>query len=62
MPKLTPTRLGLIFLIPGLLLSIPALLTGHFQGAVMGCGMFSTVFGGLMCLTGMWNKVSKLEP
>lgn len=56
MPKLTPTQLGLIFLIPGLLVSVPALLTGNFQGAAMGFGSFASVFGGLMCLVGLGTK------
>jgi hypothetical protein len=50
--RLKPTDLGLLFLIPGLLISVPALLTGNFTGATMGAGFFATVFGFLMILVG----------
>ncbi len=59
MQKLTPTQLGTMFLIPGLLVSIPALLTGNFQGFAMGFGFYATVFGGLMCLIGIGYKPEK---
>lgn len=53
--KLTPTELGLIFLVPGLLVAV----TTSFSGAAVGFSTFSILFGVVMILIGRFAPSSK---
>ena len=48
--KISNRKLGLIFLIPGLMLGIPAFFSGAFVGGIMGFCTFSILFGLVMLL------------
>jgi hypothetical protein len=46
--KLTPRAMGLLFLVPGIVCAIPHIVSGTFEGAIMGFSTFCVLFG--MCM------------
>jgi hypothetical protein len=48
--------MGSIWLVLGLVVSVPALMFGQFQGYALGFGTFATLFGLMLLLISMTPK------